>query len=237
MPVKISQRFEAALKQIFLNQSREIRAYMTTDFVLSGKRVSLRKWVNDDVIKSLLPFVLRDWQSGLKEGAEGTKKQGVSVNTRALRQEIEDEAYEQIRRLLLENAKATAAAINKAVTKARRALKAGKPGALIVVTKEIEKQLLNKNRAKAIVATETETAHNGGRLMVITESGAKGKVWVTNLSSNNLCEVCAKLNGKIVKPNEPFWVNPKGGPYAVINQPPLHPNCRCRMKASFRRSR
>lgn len=238
MPIKLSSRFTAALKQIFLNQARSIRSFMTTDFVLSGKRISLRNWVNDDVIRSLMPYLLRERQLGLKEGADGLKKQGVSVNTRGMRAEVEAECYEQIRKLLLENAKTTAKDINKAITRARRALKAGKPGALISVTKAIEKTLQTTSRVEAIVATETETARNGGHLMILEDTEkVRGKKWVTDLSSNNLCKQCRALNGKIVKVTEPFWVNPKGGPYAVINQPPLHPNCRCSMKASLRRSR
>lgn len=235
--MKVNARFLAAVKQIFLNQAREIRAYMNPDFVRSGRRVTLRKWVNDDVIRGLMPYLLKERQMGMRDGAEGLKKQGVSVNTRALREEIEEECYEQIRKLLLETAKTTAKDVNRAMTKTRRALKAGKQGAMIYVTKAIEKNLLNTPRVEAIIAAETETAKNGGRLLVIQESGAKGKVWVTNFSSNNLCKHCKSLNGKIVKPDAPFWVNPKGGPYAVILQPPLHPNCRCSMKANLRRSR
>ena len=58
--MKVNARFLAAVKQIFLNQAREIRAYMNPDFVRSGRRVSLRKWVSDDVIRGLMPYLLKE---------------------------------------------------------------------------------------------------------------------------------------------------------------------------------
>ncbi len=62
--------------------------------------------------------------------------------------------------------------------------------------------------------------------MAAKDSGVVvGKKW---LAKSDACKkFCKPLDGKVVGMDEPFDIQPKGGPYAVIMYPPYHPNCTC----------
>jgi hypothetical protein len=83
----------------------------------------------------------------------------------------------------------------------------------------------NRARADMIARTESSRAVHGGQVLAAQESGVvKGLKW---LPSSAPCEKCRKLAGKIVALGEPFFTDPRGGPYAVCYHPPLHPHCVC----------
>jgi hypothetical protein len=233
MAAKINARFVLAIKQLFLQQARALWVQITPEFVQSRRRVNLTGWATDAVIDSLVPFLLRDTQIALKEAAGEMAKAGRSVDTRVLREEIIDEAREQIRQMIRETAKTTARALNARVTEARRKMKKGLPGAMIGIQAEIENRLKKMDRFEAIAAQQTQQAKNYGTTLVYEQGGAKGKKWMAD--GPRACKACLALNGKVVGLNEPFYVDPKGGPYAVKMNPPFHPHCFCHMKFVLRR--
>ncbi len=117
--------------------------------------------------------------------------------------------------------------LSEALVKLRAALKAGlsQGEALQVLAQRVVQIFANPHRAFRIAATETSFAMNGGALMAAKESGiVEGKEW---LASADACDRCLALDGKEVKLDEPFFVDPKGGYYAVKMTPPLHPFCMC----------
>lgn len=77
-------------------------------------------------------------------------------------------------------------------------------------------------RAFRIAATEGSRAVHGGQMMLAHEAGVTKHSW---LASSDCCPDCAKLNGKTVDIGKPFIVLPKGGTYATVLHPPLHPYC------------
>jgi SPP1 gp7 family putative phage head morphogenesis protein len=80
-------------------------------------------------------------------------------------------------------------------------------------------------RAARIAQTEAARAMHAGQLMAAEQSQvAKGFKW---LASSDACPQCLELDGKVVSLGTPFYVDPKGGVYAVVTHPPRHPNCMC----------
>lgn len=82
-------------------------------------------------------------------------------------------------------------------------------------------------RAARIAQTEASRAMHNGQMLAAQQSGIViGFKW---LASSDACERCLKLDGQVRKIGQPFYVDPKGGPYAVVKHPPLHPHCMCAM--------
>jgi hypothetical protein len=93
------------------------------------------------------------------------------------------------------------------------------------LTARVMEIFADPDRAHMIAATETQRAVHGGQLLAAKESGiVDRKRW---LASSDACPECLKLNGKEVDLDEPFYVDPKGGVYAVVQAPPKHPRCMC----------
>ena len=119
--------------------------------------------------------------------------------------------------------------LRTAIRKLREALRKGlkRGDAVQVLAKKIRKIFADPQRAYRIAVTETSRAVHGGALLAAKEDpDVGGKQW---LASPNACERCMELDGKEVGLDEPFYVDPKGGPYAVTDTPPLHPYCFCDM--------
>ena len=115
--------------------------------------------------------------------------------------------------------------IDDAMAALRRSLKTGleRGEATVNLNARVYRIFNDPYRAARIGQTETSRAVHGGQFMAAKESGViKGKRWV---ASSDACPSCLKLNGNEVALDEPFVVLPKGGPYAVIMHPPLHPHC------------
>ncbi len=109
----------------------------------------------------------------------------------------------------------------------RKLLRAGlaRGDALRLLGQEVGRIFADPQRAFRIAATEASRASNGGQLMAARESGVVvGKRW---LASSSACERCLDLDGEERALDEPFWVDPKGGMYAICQFPPLHPHCFC----------
>ena len=94
-------------------------------------------------------------------------------------------------------------------------------------TAEVMRIFRDPQRAMTIAASEVSRAYHAGQEIAAKQSGVvAGKKW---LASSDACEACLALDGKIVALGEPFIVLPKGGPYATVMYPPLHPRCACSM--------
>lgn len=80
-------------------------------------------------------------------------------------------------------------------------------------------------RAARVGQTEAARAQNTAGMMTAMEVG------VTNssrwLASSDACYRCLLLNNQVREYGVPFYVDPKGGPYAVVLVPPLHAHCFC----------
>lgn len=80
-------------------------------------------------------------------------------------------------------------------------------------------------RAHRIAMTEASRAMHAGQMESAKESGiVEGLRW---LASSDACPLCLKLDGKEVPLGTPFYVDPRGGPYATVYHPPAHPHCMC----------
>lgn len=115
-------------------------------------------------------------------------------------------------------------AVRDAQEATRQLLRDGLPkgAAVELLAREVRTIFADPKRAFTIAATEGARAIHGGQMTAAQEAGVERHSW---LASADACEHCLKLDGKSVKLGEPFWVNPKGGPYAVVLHPPLHPHC------------
>ncbi len=104
----------------------------------------------------------------------------------------------------------------------------GKGEATQLLAKKIRSIFANPERAYTIAATESSRFTHSGQLMTAKDSGLNlRKKW---LASSDACDNCLRMGRK--KPialDKPFYVDPKGGKYAIIMFPPFHPHCYCAM--------
>jgi hypothetical protein len=104
----------------------------------------------------------------------------------------------------------------------RQGVKAGRLNEWL--TRKVAEIFASTPRAYRIAQTEGSRAVHAGQLFTARELGATVKTW---LASADACDRCLEL-ADVEKPlDEPFTVDPAGGPYAVVQHPPLHPHCLC----------
>lgn len=118
--------------------------------------------------------------------------------------------------------------LDTALAELRRALKRGlgRGEAQTWLARKVQRIFADPFRASRISVTETSRAVNGGEFIAAKESNVcEFKEWV---ASPDACELCLSIADKGPIPmDEPFYVNPKGGPYAVCMYPPAHPWDQC----------
>lgn len=117
--------------------------------------------------------------------------------------------------------------LEESISDLRSMLKEGlaRGDALGYLANQVQRIFAHPSRAYAIAGSEASRAIHGGALMAARENKVvKGKQW---LSHDGACERCQKLDGKIKKLDQPFHVDPAGGPYALTYHPPLHVACEC----------
>lgn len=85
--------------------------------------------------------------------------------------------------------------------------------------------LFDTPRANTIAVTETSRALNGGAIISYQKANCEGSMWLC--TSNPCPKICEPLDYEERPLGVPFWVNPKGGPYAVVLHAPAHPRCFC----------
>jgi hypothetical protein len=117
--------------------------------------------------------------------------------------------------------------LKSAIKDLKKVLKTGlsKGQAVGYIAKRVEKIFADPMRSYRIATTEISRAQHAGQLMVAKESGlVTHKTW---LASSDACDECLSLDGRSVEIDKPFYVDPKGGTYAVVQHPPFHVNCKC----------
>ncbi len=95
------------------------------------------------------------------------------------------------------------------------------------LSKRVQTIVADPARALTIARTEGRRATEAGRMMAAKRASIQlGKRWV---ASKNACPICLALaaNRKPIPLDQPFAVDAKGGPYAVVQHAPRHPNCFC----------
>ncbi len=115
----------------------------------------------------------------------------------------------------------------KAYHQLRGALAAGLSGG--EGTQEINRRVYrifaDPFRAQRIGQTEAQRACNAGSFMLAASTNLVTHTrW---LASPDACPACLELNGQERELGKPYYVNPKGGPWAIILHPPKHPFCFC----------
>ena len=116
--------------------------------------------------------------------------------------------------------------VRTALEELRQLMREGLPqgDAVALLAVKVREIFADPYRAFRIATTEGSRAIHGGQAMAALEAGVTRHTW---LASSDACELCLALDGKTVNIGEPFWVNPRGGPYARVLYPPLHPHCFC----------
>jgi len=115
--------------------------------------------------------------------------------------------------------------LKQALQDLRKLYREGLPrgDAVAYLAKEIYKIFSHPYRAYTIATTETSRFVNMGSLMAAKANPVvTGKEWE---ASPDACKLCLKLSGRVKALDKPFFVDPNGGPYAVIQCPPAHPHC------------
>lgn len=94
------------------------------------------------------------------------------------------------------------------------------------LTDRVQALFADNRRAQSIALTESSRITHAGELMAARDSGESlRKEW---LCSSDCCPLCRVLGEKgEIGLDEPFFIDPKGGPYAIIMHPPRHPHCMC----------
>lgn len=85
--------------------------------------------------------------------------------------------------------------------------------------------------ANGLYTKNCSRALNGGSVIAYEKAGCEGSAW---LATSNPCPACFELDGEERRFGEPFAVKKGGGPYSVVYNPPLHPNCFLRLNWSSR---
>ncbi len=120
--------------------------------------------------------------------------------------------------------------LRTALSDLRKLLRGGmqRGEALRLLAKRVHEIFADPARAFRIAVTEASRAQHLGQLMAAKESGVvHKKSW---LASPDACDLCLALMEKGPIPlDEPFYIEPKGGPYAIIHAPPAHPHDFCSM--------
>lgn len=113
-----------------------------------------------------------------------------------------------------------------ALNNLRAAMRAGlhRGEAFTKLAERVHEIFADPYRTYRIAVTEASRAQHTGQLIAARQTGlVKYKSWV---ASSDACEQCLELGDRDPIPlDQPFYVDPRGGPYAVVHAPPLHPFC------------
>ncbi len=95
-----------------------------------------------------------------------------------------------------------------------------------VLHAQMRKLFTDPKRSWRITVTEVPRASAAGEIMAWKDSGVVTKKrW---LAHPDACDRCLALEDLGDIPlDKPFWVDPDGGPYAVVMHNPLHPHDQC----------
>ncbi len=188
-------------------------------------------WFDQDAaLKDLMAEVFPSMEGLFHHGAKDTAKR---LGDLSIFDVVNPHLKPALDRAVLEFAKSTLATTREDLDTARRMLREELHGGL--EEGEAKNELMRRvqkvfndatnERAFLIGTTEASRAQHAAELITAKESGVvKGKTW---LADANACDICRELNGKTVGLDQPFMTHAAGGPYAVVDHAPSHPNCKC----------
>ncbi len=225
-------RFLRAVRTVLHQQARAVRAFVTGPSILAGQKVDLSAW-HDAMVTAIRPHMLEEFKMGMAVALRKLHAQGLDsdINVRELRARMHAKLNEEVERLIKETNDAYTDKLNDKIREIRRRMrKEGISGmaAKREFTNFVYADVVTMERALRIVETEQVSMLEGGKLLVNQESGQMNfKQWIAD--GPNPCDKCKALHLKVVPIDEPFWVDPKGGAYAIKDKSPMHPRCFCRV--------
>lgn len=234
-PIPTGRAVAKVLRTIFSHQRREV-----IQSLRGNRPVSLAHWTAP-MTETLVPLLLPHWITGARAALRRLERSRLPKRFRYYSKGILSFAWSSFMRLVqgacqkatMLFCSETNDTATREINEARQALREGLAEGL--TAGEAGKQLTERTRAlfddpmraHRIAMTEASRATHGGQVELARGTGiVKGKKW---LASSDACERCRALNGKVVDLDAAFYVDPKGGPYATVMYPPLHPNCMCAM--------
>lgn len=231
-------QLQRLLQRLFAQQAREVASKVNLDTGV----LDMSHWVKVTA-EAVKPLLLARWQLGMKRTAVNLAKKTMGkafgnsrrVVLKASKPDIAFDfdlfnsrvldAVDHWTYVLCHDTMATATGdLTTALDRLRQAMREGLPrgDAKAALAKEIRTIFADPMRAFRIATTEDSRALHGGQLMASKDSGlVESRTW---LASSDACDLCQEMDGKTVGLDEPFFVDPKGGPYAVIWYPPYHPH-------------
>lgn len=234
-PLSHTPAVSRVLQQIFVRQAREV---LTRNSTWEG-RVNLDHW-NEAMFEILRPFLISEYRAGmvlelqrLERLRSTAKSYRRSVyKTIGARWDFVDPnvlAYvdQMVLQFVEETNRTASRDLNAAIADLRDELRQGlsQGESFALLTQRVRQIFTDPKRAYRIAVTESSRALNAGMVQSAKDSGVvKGFRW---LASSDACPACLRLSNKEVGLDEPFFTHPKGGPYAVVYFPPLHPHCLC----------
>lgn len=218
---RLAKLLARVLRAMRLHAQRQVRA---------GREADLRAFepVIADAVK---PLLAHEWAVGAEMGRRRVRNRTtrrVRVKAAGLTPESVGVAFDLFRpeaaaaasRLALELAGSVTRASQDAVRAAvRRGVEEGLTGDGVAALLRAE---FTPERAHTIAVTEGSRAQHAGQYDAARANGVWGLKW---LASADACPACEEMDGKTVRIGEPFAVDPRGGPYAVVLYPPRHPHC------------
>lgn len=238
------------LQNLFAIQAREAISTIGMAHLRGEREVNLSHWVSA-MSRASKPFMVRQWEIGMATSANRiahllaqreqpvrilgskmlrrlvVKSPSINMNFNLLSPRVYDAVDAATFKFCQETNDTVVGELEAAIIKLRKLMKKGlKAGdALSTLQEKIMKIFTDPFRAFRIAVTETTRALNGGQLLAAKDSGVVGgKRWNCSWDA---CKKCLTLDGLEKSLDEPFYVDPKGGPYAVVQYPPLHPHCFC----------
>lgn len=216
-----------ALRVVFAAQARDVFARLSLARVEAGDVPDLTAW-NTALANVARPLLLSFWQQGMRRlSFRPRRKARLRFDPDLFNPRILD-AVDAATLTFCRATQATATAdLETALRQLRAALAEGlaRGEALQRLAGKVATIFASPWRAFRIAATESSRATNQGHLYAMRASGLSlRKSW---LASSDACEKCLELDGREVALDEPFAIEPGGGPYAIIQAPPLHPFCFC----------
>ncbi|VTS05293.1 phage minor head protein [Tuwongella immobilis] len=231
------------LRAVFARQLREVRAAIAA----GNPTPNLARW-NSVLVDHIQPMLTLHWHQGghdaIRRIRQAVRIRERSVSGMRLKSDpsllaslpldfdvFRPQVLLAIQQAALQFAASTNATSTRQIDTARQKLReelaAGleQGEAIARLSQRVQSIFVDPVRATSIAMTEASRAMHAGQIMAAKETGiVSGKRW---LASSDSCPRCQALDNQVVGLDEPFHVDSRGGPYAVIDHAPLHPHCMC----------
>ncbi len=235
-------RIAHLLGTFYSQQSADVLHTLLIHSLRTNNPINLNHWLKP-MVGALQPAMLRYWQAGFQRTNQrlhrlllrrhtyksyGQVQKGIGINWNLFNPRIMEAVDRATLQFCQETNDTATSELNKAITELRNQLKEGlgRGEAYQAISNRVRKIFNDPARAWRIAITESSRAIHGGQMLAAKESGLKlGKRWIASQDACRLCQDMVKLG--TIALDQPFWINPKGGPYAVCQFPPVHPNDLC----------